>query len=309
MNSIRFLRCTCLTASLLFPAFAQTPPAPATCTTPPTAITSFNLERPVTVATIQSSKPPVISPSIQQGLDAGNNELRQQFVYNPSTNVITSIVFSAQKGSGTPTPTNTIPVTNYVSQESFTIDKIYASCKGIPSLMLAGFITQNFPASPFGDITGTPAAIGLGYTTDAQPKVNDVAILYAGRGVVYSAAASGTLSFPTQPVTPPGSNSNAPVITVAPIVVTGQPQVGISFTTSSPLNLPVTAVVTQVAGPSGGTTGFPIALGFNLVSTGTNQYAIEVNAPPGARGQTFYLQITATDTGGRSSTQVVPVTF
>lgn len=265
-----------LTAGALSALAQTTPPTPATCTTAPTSLTALNLERAVVLTGLSSTTTPTIPANILASITGGALELRQQLTLNSTTNIITLTDFTAQPSSTSPTPIGSIQTSSVLSTESFFVDKVYASCKPKPSLLITGFITQNFPKSPVGDLTGTAAAISIGYTTDSPAKVNNVVVVYAGVASIYSAAAVGTLTFPSTPVVPPGSNAGAPVIVVAGGLnqSTAQKQIGLDYSQStSPLNLPLTFAVTQVAPPlANGApgSGIPQGAGVNQVSNGVS---------------------------------------
>jgi len=272
-------------------------------------LTALNLERAVALTGLSSTLTPTIPAATAAAIAGGALELRQQLTLNTTTNVITLTDFTAQPSSTSPTPVANIQFSSVLSTESFTVDKVYASCKPKPSLLITGFITQNYPVSPVGNLIGIPAAISIGYTTDTPAKVNNVVVVYAGLASIYSGAAVGTLTFPASSVVPPGSNAGAPVIVVAGGLnqSTAQKQIGLDFSQStSPLNLAITFAVTQVAPPlADGTpgSGIPQGAGVNLVSNG--QALITFS---GGKG-TYAFQITATDTGGRTSNQVVVVQY
>lgn len=305
--NLRKLALLALTAGVVSALAQTTPPTttPATCTTAPTSLTALNLERAVALTGLSSTATPNIPAATAAAIAGGALELRQQLTLNSTTNVITLTDFTAQPSSTSPTPVGNIQFSSVLSSESFTVDKVYASCQPKPSLLITGFITQNYPVSPVGNLIGAPAAISIGYTTDNPPKVNNVVIVYAGVASIYSGAAVGTLTFPTSSVVPPGSNSGAPVIVVAGGLnqSTAQKQVGLDFSqTTSPLNLPITFAVTQIAPPlAGGAPGSGIPQVAIVNVTGTGQALITF---AGGKG-TYAFQIAATDTGGRVTNQVV----
>lgn len=301
-------------AAGLMPVMAQTTPStpPATCTAPPTSITALNLERVVALTNIGSTTTPNINPTILAGVTGGSLELRQNFVYNPSTNVIAITEFAAQPGSNSPTQPGNILSSNLISQENFTVDKIYYSCKPYPSVLIAGTITQNFPVSPVGNLIGVPAAISMGYTTDNPAKVTNVAVVYAGIATVYSAAATGTLTFPAPSTTPPGTTGAGPVIVITGgnTQTTAQKQIGIdaSTSTSTASGGITTYAAIQVAPPSSGTgstgtgstTGIPQAA--SITPSGVKGVFLVTFA--GGKG-TYAFQISATDSTGTSNQIVV----
>jgi hypothetical protein len=295
----------------ILPALAQTPAAPNTCSTAPSSINVLNLERTVALTGLSSTLTPTIPTAIQTAVAAGSLELRQQFVLETSSTVITITEFAAQPSSTMPTPPGSINFSNVISRETFNIDKIYASCKPRPSVLITGTISQNYPVSPIGDLLGVPAAISLGYTTDTPAKVNNVVIVYSGLAAIYSAAATGTLTFPASSVVPPGSNAGAPVIVVAGGLnqATSQKQIVLDLTqTTSPLNLQVTYNTMQVAPTAQGSTGPPTGGIPQAAAINNAMTAQPLITFAGGKG-TYAFQVTAMDSSGRTSTQTVVIQY
>lgn len=309
MNTIHLKRLALLSlAAGVLPVLAQTTTTPATCTTAPTSITALNLERVVSLTNIASTSTPTIPTALQSAILSGALEIRQQFSYNPSTNVITITDFGAQPSSSSPTTPANILSSNIISGENFTVDKIYASCKPVPSLLITGTITQNFPLSPVGTLIGVPAAISVAYTTDSPAKVTNAVIVYAGIASIFSASANGTLTFPVSTVTPPGTTAGGPVIVVSGglNITTAQKQIGIDASGStSPSKSAITYSAMQVAPSSAGstpgaTTGIPQAA--NISPSGIPGVFLVTFG--GGKG-TYAFQITATDSGGSTIQTVV----
>ena len=234
--------------------------ATSTCTTAPTSVNAFTLERVLNLNQTLSTITPTIPPSIVVGILGGGLEAREQFSFDPTKNQVKGLIFAAQPGSGSgqPIPPNTIPAANLLTNYTVNIDKMYFSCQPVPSVLMTGVVSQNDPISPFGNLVGTPIAISIGYTTDNPPKVNNVVVTAAGQAVLYSASAIGNLSFPSTPVTPPGSSGNNPVITLPPGQYTASTtvqggfertttdrQISLGFSGTDPQNLPLTWNTTQ----------------------------------------------------------------
>jgi uncharacterized protein (TIGR03437 family) len=190
---------------------AQNKPAPVAspsppCTTAPPAVQSFSIERTVMAANTGTTYDTSLSASILASLAAGTQEMREQLVYNPQTNTLTSTVFLVQAGSPIPTPAGTDISATTLATYSISIDRTYASCSPFPSVMFAGTITSSSGgASAPGGIynlpfSGTPASVSIGYTTDNPPLINNVVTLFAGIAVSYSPTGYGTVTFPANAV-------------------------------------------------------------------------------------------------------------
>jgi uncharacterized protein (TIGR03437 family) len=186
---------------------AQNKPAPvATCTTAPPAVQSFSIERTVMAANTGTTYDTSLSASILASLASGTQEMREQLIYNPQANTLTSTVFLVQAGSPIPTPSGTDIAPTTLATYSISVGQTYTSCIPYPSIMFTGTVTSSSGgASAPGGIynlpfSGTPASVSIGYTTDSPPQINNVVTLLAGIAVSYSPAGYGTLTFPANPV-------------------------------------------------------------------------------------------------------------
>ncbi len=296
-------------------AFSQTPtptPTPATCTTVPTGISAFTVERMFTPNNISSTTTPVIPSTITSGLTSGALELRENFSFNPQTNIVTITDFAAQPSSSSPTTPANIQASNTLSVVSLTVDKVYFSCQPTPSVLIVGMLSNNYPKSPVGNLNGIPAAISIGYTTDTPPKINNAILVYAGLGSVFSASATGTVTFTSGVVNPPGTNQGGPVIVIGGgnRQSTAQKQITVDLSGStSPTGLQLTYTITQVSPPGpnnvpavGASTSVPQSAGIvNLGNTSQITFA-------GGKG-TYAFLVTATDSSGKSASQYLIVDY
>jgi uncharacterized protein (TIGR03437 family) len=184
---------------------AQGQPA-ATCTTAPPAAQSFSVERTIMPANTGTTYDTSLSSTILASLAAGTQEMREQLVYNPQANTLTSTVFLVQAGSPIPTPSGTDITAATLATYNISIDRTYTSCSPSPSLMFAGTVTASSggASAPNGiynlTFNGTPATVSIGYTTDNPPLINNVVTLFAGFAVYYSPAGYGTVTFAANPV-------------------------------------------------------------------------------------------------------------
>jgi hypothetical protein len=204
------------------PLFAQTSTttttttASATCTTAPTSITALSIERVLTLSNILTTLTPNVPANILAGIAGGAEEIRTRLIYNPTANTLTETTFLVAAGSPLPTPLGVDVTSGTIQSYVLSVSQIYTSCKPTPSLLLVGTITTA-SVSPYAGFQGAVAAVSIGYTTDATPLINNVVEVVAGSILAYSASGSGTLTFPTVTVTPPGTNNGAPVVVLNPV--------------------------------------------------------------------------------------------
>ena len=118
--------------------------ATSTCTTAPTSVNAFTLERILNLNQTLSTITPNIPPSIVVGILGGSLEAREQFSFDPTKNQVRGLIFAAQPGSGSgqPMPPNTIPAANLLTNYTVNIDKMYFSCQPIPSVLLTGVVSK-----------------------------------------------------------------------------------------------------------------------------------------------------------------------
>ena len=199
------------------PLAAQAPPTPATCTTPPASVTTLSIERVITLSNILTTLTPNVPPNILAAITSGAQEIRSRIVYNPQQSTITDTTFLVAPGSPIPTPLSIDVSGQTIQGFVVNVTQVLTSCRPTPSLMFVGTVSSTFPA-PFGNVSGAPAAIALGFTTDNPPNINNVVELIAGEALAFSAAGSGTLTFPAAPVTPP-TTAGAPTIVLNPVPV------------------------------------------------------------------------------------------
>jgi len=205
---------------------AQSQPTLSTCSIAPPAAQSFSIERTVMPSDTESTYATAIPQSVLASLAAGTMEMREQLLYNPQADALTSTIFLVQAGSPIPTPPSANITSETLATYSLSIDRTYSSCSPMPSLMYTGTITSSSAgaASPNGiynlTFSGTPAAVSIGYTNTNPPAVNNVVTLIAGIAVSYSAAGYGTVTFPSsvagQPTITSAVNSASQLPMIAP---------------------------------------------------------------------------------------------
>jgi hypothetical protein len=210
------LGATLAVIALSLAAAAQTPTPPATCTTAPTSVTAFNIERVVPLTSVLTTLTPTAPANVLAGLAGGALEIHEQLIYNPQLGTVTSTIFLVAAGSPVPTPQSGI--TNIVQTAQIQLREILTSCSPTPSILFVGTVTNS--SSPAGSVygvsfNGAPAAVSVGYTTDTPAKINNVAVVVAGSVIVYSSGATGTLTVPAIPAGPGGGGGGTgPTIVV-----------------------------------------------------------------------------------------------
>jgi hypothetical protein len=268
-----------------------TTPVAATTTSGPPTVASFNIERVLPLNAYLSSFTPTFPAHVSAGVKSGALEIRESIVYNTANQLLTLNQFTVQAGA--PLPTTSLLPSSIFSILTIKVANVYSSLTPTPSLMFDGTVATNSPASPFGNVTGAPAAVSIGYTTDTPPKINNVVTLIAGTVVEYSPSGAGTVTFSGSPVVPPGSGGG-PAIVLAPIAnPTTLRVVTLDASGSTSPNAPLTyswSVVTGAADIGNPTSA--VATGYILGGAGS-----------------YTFMVTVTDTKGNVSTQSVTVQF
>src|ERR1700693_2120138 len=202
-----------LTAAMLLVALAgviplaaqtspTTPTTPSTCTTAPPGLTTLDFERAATLTDILTTLTPNLPANELASIASGAQEIREIFIYNSQQGTITSTVFLVAAGAPLPTPNFNFQ-TGVIQSTTITISQILTSCSPVPSLLIVGTVSNSSTTGVYGNLTGAPAAISIGYTTATPPAINNVVEVIAGAVAAYSAAGTGTVTFPAVPVVPP----------------------------------------------------------------------------------------------------------
>jgi hypothetical protein len=259
--------------------------------TPPT-LQTLSIERAVDpTKSVLSTLTPNIPPVVAAGIVSGALELRESMTYNATNQVLTINAFTVQAGAPIPTPASASLTAATFSIATMNVDKIYSSLAPTPSLMLVGTIATNSPASPYGALSGDPASLSIGYTTDTPPKMHDVVLTLAGLAGEFSASAAGTLAF-TQAAPPPATSSSPQIVIGSPTsVYTKVADLDASGTTSP--NMPLTFAWTVVAGNA------------DIARANTAAALAYLNGGFGS----YTFQVTVTDSKDNVSTQKVTINF
>jgi hypothetical protein len=280
----------------------QTPaPTAATCTTAPTSVLTFSIERVLQLNDVLTTFTPNLPANIVSSITGGAQEVREKLVYNAQRNTLTSTVFLVATGSPNPTPAGVDLSAQTIASYRMSIDKIYTSCSPYPNVMFVGTLnlSSGGPNDQSGiynvSLTGDPAVVSIGYTTDNPPKINNVVELFSGVVVSFSAAANGAITFPPSPVTPPGSTGPNIVLNIT-VPATGRIEVFNEFYhldasgTKDPNGLPLT--FQWMVNP-------PVSL-----TPSATAPAIDIQFP--ALGD-YTVILTVTNSAGQSNTVTIPL--
>jgi hypothetical protein len=190
---------------------------PATAQIIGPAVTELSLERKLALPTTLTSTDLTVAPDRLQGVTSGALEVRERLIYNPAGSTITSTIFAVQTGSPYPTPINANLSSGLLGVYTLSIEKIYSTTKPKNSMAFTGTVSSSSAGGVLGDVVGTPFMVSFGYTGDTPPKIVDLVHVMAGRIVVYSKDAVGTLVIP-QPATPPTAGAGPQISISAPTV-------------------------------------------------------------------------------------------
>jgi hypothetical protein len=283
----------CLGSSV--PLFAQTSTTTTstTCTTAPTSITALSIERVLTLSNILTTLTPNVSPTILGELSGGAVEIRSRLIYNPQLSTLTDTTFLVPAGSPLPTPLGVDVSSSTIQGYVLNVTQILQSCQPTPSILMVGTISTA-GSSPYANFVGAPAAVSLGYTTADPPVIDNVVELIAGSILAYSASGAGTLTFPTVTVTPPGTTTGVPVISLSPMPpaqVFQSPYFINASGSTDPSNLPLTYSWTST--PANAVNFVPN----NTMMPTTNAYFVNGTG-------TYTITLTVTDSAGKSSSMM-----
>jgi hypothetical protein len=185
--------------------------------TPGPVVTELSLERTLALSTTLTSTDLVLTPDAIQAVTSGALEVRERLIYNPAGATLTSTIFVVQPGSPLPTPINANLNGLVLGTYSLSIEKIYSTTRPKNSLAFTGTVTSSSPNGVLGNVAGTPFVVSMGYTDDAPAKIIDLVHVMAGRVVVYTKDAAGTLVIP-KPITPPAPGEGPQITISAPTV-------------------------------------------------------------------------------------------
>jgi len=206
MQKIRILAAALAVCILTLPVSAQT--------TGP-AVTELLLERQITLPATLTSTDLVLPNDKLQAVTTGAFEVRERFVFNPNGASLTSTIFVVQTGSPLPTPINASLNDAILGVFSLSIDKIYSTTAPRNSLAFTGTVGSASAGGVLGNVVGMPFSVSFGYTNDTPAKIVDLVHVIAGRVVIYSKDAKGTLVVP-KPVTPPAPGEGPQINITAP---------------------------------------------------------------------------------------------
>jgi len=299
-----------LTAAMLLVALAgviplaaqtspTTPTTPSTCTTAPPGLTTLDFERAATLTDILTTLTPNLPANELASIASGAQEIREIFIYNSQQGTITSTVFLVAAGAPLPTPNFNFQ-TGVIQSTTITISQILTSCSPVPSLLIVGTVSNSSTTGVYGKLTGAPAAVSIGYTTDTPPAINNVVEVIAGAVAVYSAAGTGTVTFPAVPVVPPGSTGGVTITVTNPVLGTLVGGTKVVQVAQSPLLLDA-----STSTGSGPLTFTWSTLGSPVNFTGTGKPGQILVTFPNKGDFTIQLTVTDTSTGASAMFSVI----
>jgi hypothetical protein len=264
-------------------------------------VLTFSVERVLALNDVLTTFTPNLPANIVASITGGAQEVREKLVYDPKLNTLTSTVFLAAPASPNPTPTGIDLSAQTIARYRMSVDKVYTSCSPVPNVMFVG--TLNLSAGGPNDqtgvynvsLTGAPAVVSIGYTTNDPPKINNIVELFSGVVVSFSAAANGTVTFPPSPVTPPGTTGPNIVLNIT-VPATGRIQVFTQFyhldasRTTDPDGLPIT--FNWMVNP-------PVS-----ITPSSTASAIDIQFP--SLGD-YTVTLTATNSAGKSNMVTIPL--
>lgn len=204
------LNCPILAALVL-----TTASLPAVAQTTGPAVTELVIERQVKLATALATKEIALPADMAQGITSGALEVRERFIYNPAGATLTSTLFTVQTGAPMPTPINANLSGAVLGVYTLNVEKVYSTLAPQNSVSFTGTVSASSNGGVLGNVTGLPFSVSMAYTNDTPAKVSDVVHVIAGRVVVYSADAFGTLTVPKPPA-PPTPSAGPQIVIVAP---------------------------------------------------------------------------------------------
>jgi hypothetical protein len=221
MKLIRNLGGT-LTLTLLTGLVLSSVPAVAQST-----LTALSIERTLVLSNVLTTITPNIPANLLAAIAGGALEVREQTLYNSQQSTLTSTVFVVPVGAPTPTSLAQLPVTSIIAITAISTTNIVITSKPTPAVFISGPISQS-SVTPFGNYLGATGSYSFGYTTDTTPKINNVIEVVAGTIVIYSPAATGTVT-----ITTPGGGSTGGGGTGVAVVVNGSTSATPNFQTTT----------------------------------------------------------------------------
>jgi hypothetical protein len=153
----------------------------------------FLVERVLTLDHAFAPVPPNLPDAVLAGIKAGVIEFHQRFIYNSAQRTLEQFNYVVPANSPVPLPDpSKAPVGDHYLVQ---IESASISNSPSPSVILAGHVTLNDVATPFGYNTGAGVTLTFGYSTAGAavqfgPVIESVSPLYG----LYSDKGAGSLS-------------------------------------------------------------------------------------------------------------------
>lgn len=182
-------------------------------------VNELSLERVVSLPTTLSTVDLALPPDKVQGILNGSWEVRERLIFNPSGATITSTLFVVQTGSGPITPLNANLSGFVLGVYTLSVERVYSTVLPRRSVAFSGTVAGSTFGGVLGNVAGMPFLLSMGYSDDLPARVTDVVHVIAGRVVVYSREAAGTLVV-ARTVAPPPPGVGLDIVVLAPSTTT-----------------------------------------------------------------------------------------
>ena len=265
------------------------------------SLTALSLERTLTLNNVLTTVTPTLPANVAAAIAGGAAEIREQIVFNPQSNTLTSTVFLVPSGSPVPTNLGLLPFGSFIAVSTTAITNIFISSKPVSAVTIVGNVIQS--SSPFGSGLGGVSTFSFGLSSDKPPKISNVIETESGLLVLFSAAAQGTITI-AQPASGGGGGSAGVTVVVNGVTVGSS---GTTLqTTSNLITLDPTGSKSNNAGAL--TFSWSLAPGspsasINVSSSGVAQIQL------GAGKGTYVIVLKVTDSTGASSTVNITIQF
>src|SRR5260370_11191838 len=111
------------------------------------SLTALSLERTLTLNNILTTVTPTIPASVAAALASGATEAREQAIFNPQTDTLTSNLFLVPSRSPVPTNLALLPFSSFASVVTTAIDKIVFKSNPVSAATITGNAVQTTPTS------------------------------------------------------------------------------------------------------------------------------------------------------------------
>lgn len=265
------------------PVAAQSPPLPAI---------ELVLERNLPLESILTSTALNLPAGLTAGVTSGALEVRERLIYNPSGATLTSTIFVVQPASPLPTPLNASLSGFVLGIYTLGIEKMFFTTAPRNSISFVGTVSGSSGGGVLGNVAGVPFTVSLAFTNEFPAKPVDLAHVIAGRVVLFSKDAAGTLVVPRPPA-PPGPDLGPQIVINAP-----------TNTVSKQISLDASQT-TDASGTSLSFVWKTVNKSAILLNPNTAVATVQFSEGPGD----YTFELTVTNGNGLSARKFVTVTY